>query len=143
MSPYQPYPRHRHGHPTLTIAVTTIASGHSVDHVHLVQYKPRVLVSQIWNVIVISMYREHLLSINHVQKLLYHQTNKGFKGSFRVFPPGSEAECQILFFTQSLTKALPKVLLVDAMLDYTEKEEPHNDGGEPHLYFAVTPPQGR
>ena len=28
-----------------------------------VKYKPRVLISQIWNVTVISMYREHLLSI--------------------------------------------------------------------------------
>lgn len=38
-----------------------------------VKYKPKVLVSQIWNAIVISMYREHLLSIDHVQRLLYHQ----------------------------------------------------------------------
>ncbi|EGG00692.1 family 48 glycosyltransferase [Melampsora larici-populina 98AG31] len=35
------------------------------------RYKPKVLVSQIWNVIIISMYYEHLLSINHVQCLLY------------------------------------------------------------------------
>ena len=28
-----------------------------------VKYKPRVLISQIWNATVISMYREHLLSI--------------------------------------------------------------------------------
>jgi 1,3-beta-glucan synthase len=38
-----------------------------------IKYKPKVLISQIWNAIVISMYREHLLSIDHVQKLLYHQ----------------------------------------------------------------------
>lgn len=38
-----------------------------------VKYKPKVLVSQIWNAIIISMYREHLLSIDHVQRLLYHQ----------------------------------------------------------------------
>ena len=64
---------------------------------------------------------EHLLSIDHVQKLLYHQVDagiggrrslhappffvshneKGFKGKF--FPPGSEAECCILFFAQFLT----------------------------------------
>jgi hypothetical protein len=61
-------------------------------------------------VIIISMYREHLLSIQHVQKLLYHQVetgqngrrslrappffisqnDKGRKGEF--FPRGSEAE---------------------------------------------------
>lgn len=38
-----------------------------------VKYKPKVLVSQVWNAIIISMYREHLLSIDHVQRLLYHQ----------------------------------------------------------------------
>jgi 1,3-beta-glucan synthase len=40
-----------------------------------IKYKPKVLISQIWNAIVISMYREHLLSIDHVQKLLYHQVH--------------------------------------------------------------------
>ena len=40
-----------------------------------IKYKPKVLISQIWNAIVISMYREHLLSIDHVQKLLYHQVS--------------------------------------------------------------------
>lgn len=40
-----------------------------------IKYKPKVLISQIWNAIVISMYREHLLAIDHVQKLLYHQVN--------------------------------------------------------------------
>ncbi|KAH9024134.1 hypothetical protein EDB84DRAFT_447415 [Lactarius hengduanensis] len=40
-----------------------------------VRYKPKVLVSQIWNAIIFSMYREHLLSIDHVQKLLYHQAD--------------------------------------------------------------------
>jgi 1,3-beta-glucan synthase len=33
--------------------------------------KPKVLCSQIWNAIIISMYREHFLSADHVQKLLY------------------------------------------------------------------------
>jgi hypothetical protein len=28
------------------------------------KYKPKVLVSQVWNAIIISMYREHLLSID-------------------------------------------------------------------------------
>jgi 1,3-beta-glucan synthase len=84
------------------------------------RYKPKVLVSQIWNAIIISMYREHLLSIDHVQRLLYHQVpsenegkrtlrapmffisqeDKGLKSEF--FPPGSEAERRISFFAQSL-----------------------------------------
>ncbi|KAJ7846114.1 1,3-beta-glucan synthase component-domain-containing protein [Mycena olivaceomarginata] len=90
-----------------------------------VKYHPKVLVSQIWNAIIISMYREHLLSIEHVQKLLYHQVdtgdagkrNKGFKGEF--FPPGSEAERRISFFAQSLTTAVPQPLPVDAMPTFT------------------------
>ncbi|KDQ54489.1 glycosyltransferase family 48 protein, partial [Jaapia argillacea MUCL 33604] len=45
-----------------------------------VKYKPKILVSQIWNAIIISMYREHILSIDHVQKLLYHQVNSGTDG---------------------------------------------------------------
>ncbi|KZV72587.1 glycosyltransferase family 48 protein [Peniophora sp. CONT] len=101
-----------------------------------VKYKPKVLVSQIWNAIIISMYREHLLSIDHVQKLLYHQvdtadghrtlrappffiaqTDGSYKGDF--FPPGSEAERRISFFAQSLTTALPEALPVDAMPTFT------------------------
>jgi 1,3-beta-glucan synthase len=101
------------------------------------KYKPKVLVSQIWNAIIISMYREHLLSIDHVQKLLYHQlespqsgrrslrapaffisqSDKGFKGEF--FPPGSEAERRISFFAQSLTTATPDPLPVAAMPTFT------------------------
>lgn len=38
-----------------------------------IRYKPKVLCSQIWNAIVISMYREHLVSVDHVQRLLYQQ----------------------------------------------------------------------
>ncbi|KAJ7777936.1 1,3-beta-glucan synthase [Mycena maculata] len=102
-----------------------------------VKYHPKVLVSQIWNAIIISMYREHLLSIDHVQKLLYHQVDtgdvgkrslrappffisqgdKGFKGEF--FPPGSEAERRISFFAQSLTTEVPQPLPVDAMPTFT------------------------
>jgi hypothetical protein len=75
--------------------------------------------------IALSMYREHLLSIDHVQKRLYHQvdtpdgrrslrappffvaqTDKGFKGSS--FPLGSEAERRISLFARSLATALPE-----------------------------------
>ena len=94
-------------------------------------------MSQIWNAIIISMYREHLLSIEHVQKLLYHQvdvaqdgrrslrapaffisqSDKTFSGEF--FTPGSEAERRISFFAQSLTTAVPEPLPVDAMPTFT------------------------
>jgi 1,3-beta-glucan synthase len=101
-----------------------------------VKYKPKVLVSQIWNAVIISMYREHLLSIDNVQRLLYHQTDgpdgrrtlrappfftnndgKGFKGNF--FPAGGEAERRISFFASSLTTAIPEPLPVDAMPTFT------------------------
>ncbi|GAA5921599.1 hypothetical protein JCM1841_000147 [Sporobolomyces salmonicolor] len=102
-----------------------------------VKYKPKVLVSQVWNAIIISMYREHLVSIDHVQRLLYHQVpseqdgkrtlrapmffisqdDKGLKAEF--FPPGSEAARRISFFAQSLTTAIPEPLGVDAMPTFT------------------------
>ena len=95
------------------------------------------LVSQIWNLIN-SMYRRHLLSIDHVQQLPYHQVlsdtnterrmlralaffmsegDRGFKRYF--FPHGSEAMRRILFFAQSLTTHIPEPLLVDSMLMFT------------------------
>lgn len=94
----------------------------------------QVLVSQIWNAVIISMYREHLLSIDHVQRLLYHQVDgqdgrrtlrappfftsqANFKGNF--FPSGGEAERRISFFASSLTTALPEPLPVDAMPTFT------------------------
>lgn len=102
-----------------------------------VKYKPKVLVSQVWNAVIISMYREHLLSIDHVQKLLYHQVqsdtdgrrtlrappffisqgDKNMQGEF--FPPGSEAARRISFFAQSLTTTIPEPLPVDAMPTFT------------------------
>ena len=83
------------------------------------------------------MYREHLLSIEHVQKLLYHQVDSGAGGrrSLRAppffmaqadkkykaefFPPGSEAERRISFFAQSLTTEIPQPIPVDAMPTFT------------------------
>ena len=102
-----------------------------------VKYKPKVLVSQVWNAVIISMYREHLLSIDHVQRLLYHQVqadahnkrtlrapsffisqgDKGVKTEF--FPRGSEAERRISFFAQSLTTAMPEPIPVDSMPTFT------------------------
>ncbi|KAJ7242038.1 1,3-beta-glucan synthase [Mycena rebaudengoi] len=106
------------------------------------KYKPKVLVSQIWNAIIISMYREHLLSIDHVQRLLYHQVDNpngrrslrappffissgvttgmkkgGASGEF--FPQNSEAERRISFFAQSLTTDLPATIPVEAMPTFT------------------------
>ncbi|KAF5380941.1 hypothetical protein D9615_003945 [Tricholomella constricta] len=100
-----------------------------------IKYKPKVLVSQIWNAVIISMYREHLLSIDHVQRLLYHQvdgpdghrtlrappffTNQDGSGSNNFFPAGGEAERRISFFASSLTTSFPEPLPVDAMPTFT------------------------
>ena len=83
------------------------------------------------------MYREHLLSIEHVQKLLYHQvdvgqdgrrslrapaffisqSDKGFRGQF--FTRASQAESRISFFAQSLTTPVPEPLPLDAIPTFT------------------------
>ncbi|OBT68962.1 1,3-beta-glucan synthase [Pseudogymnoascus sp. 23342-1-I1] len=102
-----------------------------------IKYKPKVLISQIWNAIVISMYREHLLAIDHVQKLLYHQVPSEQEGkrtlraptffvsqedhSFQTefFPSQSEAERRISFFAQSLSTPIPEPLPVDNMPTFT------------------------
>jgi len=102
-----------------------------------IKYKPKVLISQIWNAVVISMYREHLLAIDHVQKLLYHQVPSEQEGkrtlraptffvsqedhSFKTefFPAHSEAERRISFFAQSLSTPIPEPLPVDNMPTFT------------------------
>lgn len=102
-----------------------------------IKYKPKVLISQIWNAVVISMYREHLLAIDHVQKLLYHQVPSEVEGkrtlrapTFFVaqddnqidseyFPPNSEAERRISFFAQSLSTPIPEPVPVDNMPTFT------------------------
>ncbi|KAJ8489645.1 hypothetical protein ONZ45_g13510 [Pleurotus djamor] len=97
------------------------------------KYRPKVLVSQLWNAIIISMYREHLLSIEHVQKLLYHQVD-GDNGrrSLRAppffmsqsstsdfFPRNGEAERRISFFAHSLSLDIPAPLPIEAMPTFT------------------------
>ncbi|OWB84868.1 hypothetical protein B5S33_g3524 [[Candida] boidinii] len=102
-----------------------------------IKYKPKVLISQVWNAVVISMYREHLLAIDHVQKLLYHQVPSEVEGkrtlrapTFFVsqddnnfetefFPKNSEAERRISFFAQSLATPIPEPLPVDNMPTFT------------------------
>ncbi|EUC54004.1 1,3-beta-glucan synthase [Rhizoctonia solani AG-3 Rhs1AP] len=88
-----------------------------------VKYKPKVLVTQVWNAVIISMYREHLLSIDHVQKLLYHQALSDTDGRDKLqgefFPPGGEAARRISYFAQSVTTTIPEPLPVDAMPTFT------------------------
>ncbi|KAJ2782842.1 1,3-beta-D-glucan synthase [Coemansia javaensis] len=102
-----------------------------------VKYKPKVLCSQIWNAIVISMYREHLLSVDHVQKLLYQQVSSDEDGKRTLKPPAffvaqddaafnqefypshSEAERRVSFFAQSLSSVLPEPVPVENMPTFT------------------------
>ncbi|RSM07000.1 1,3-beta-glucan synthase component FKS1 [Fusarium ambrosium] len=102
-----------------------------------IKYKPKVLVSQVWNAIIISMYREHLLSIEHVQKLLYHQVPSEEIGKrtlraptffvaqgdhwfdSQYFPKNGEAERRISFFAQSLSTPIPEPMAVDSMPTFT------------------------
>ncbi|KAF9584182.1 1,3-beta-D-glucan synthase [Lunasporangiospora selenospora] len=101
------------------------------------KFKPKVLCSQVWNAIVISMYREHLLSIEHVQRLLYQQvtTENDNKRTLKAptffvaqedtslqtefYPQHSEAERRITFFAQSLSTSIPESLPVDQMPTFT------------------------
>ena len=102
-----------------------------------IKYKPKVLISQVWNAIVISMYREHLLAIDHVQRLLYHQVPSEIEGKRTLraptffasqddnnfdteyFPRNSEAERRISFFAQSLATPILEPLPVDNMPTFT------------------------
>ncbi|KAK9717512.1 1,3-beta-D-glucan synthase [Basidiobolus ranarum] len=108
----------------------------SIDDMEL-KYQPKVLCSQIWNAIVISMYRDHLLSVEHVQKLLYQQVVSSEGGrttlkapkffvshedtSFKTeyFPNGSDAERRFSFFAQSLSTPLPETIPVENMPTFT------------------------
>ncbi|ORX89476.1 1,3-beta-glucan synthase [Basidiobolus meristosporus CBS 931.73] len=108
----------------------------SIDDMEL-KYQPKVLCSQIWNAIVISMYRDHLLSVEHVQKLLYQQVTSSEGGrstlkapsffishedtSFKTeyFPKGSDAERRVSFFAQSLSTPLPETIPVENMPTFT------------------------
>ncbi|KAI0243644.1 1,3-beta-D-glucan synthase [Massospora cicadina] len=102
-----------------------------------IKLRPKMLCSQIWNAIVISMYRDHLISIDHVQKLLYQQVASDIEGKKKLkpptffvaqedtglnaefYPPGSEAERRISFFASSLSTVIPEPLPVENMPTFT------------------------
>lgn len=100
--------------------------------------KGKYLVSQVWNSVIISMYREHLLSIEHVQKLIYKQiatpgTEEGYtlkEPTFFVsqedmtmkstlFYDQSEALRRITFFAQSLSTPMREIGPTDTMPSFT------------------------
>lgn len=108
----------------------------------------KLACSQMWNAIVISMYREHLLSNHNLQMLLYHwrpgsnndndnkeeegeeqpeqEANVGAPAFFdpstktdECFPPYSEAERRFSFFAQSLSTDMPAPCPVSQMPTFT------------------------
>lgn len=102
------------------------------------KFKPKILVSQIWNAVVISMYREHLISIDHVQRLLFQQVESTFHEgralksptfflaqddsnfkSMEFFPRNSEARRRISFFAQSLSTPITEPIPVECMPTFT------------------------
>lgn len=99
------------------------------------------LVCLVWNSIILSMYREHLISIDQVNKLIYQQITldggEQKEGNF-IRPPlffifqddssmnmhdfftcSKEAERRISFFAQSLSSPLPEPVPVLAMPAFT------------------------
>lgn len=103
-----------------------------------VKYDSIFLISQIWNALIISLYREHLLSQDQAQKMIYSlvpdETNGGMalraptfflyqddsgKEITDFFVPNSEAERRISFFAQSLSSSIPEPIPVEAMPQFT------------------------
>lgn len=102
------------------------------------KYKPKIVISQVWNAILVSMYREHLISIEHLQKLLFQkvssvtsdktilrspnffiaQDDSTFK-SLSFFPSNSDAKRRISFFAQSLSTPILEPVPIDCMPSFT------------------------
>jgi 1,3-beta-glucan synthase len=99
----------------------------------------RMACSQMWNAIIISMYRDHLLSVTNLQSLLYQvQVDEDKDGiisrelqpppifdpsiAFKMkdyFPQHSEAERRLSFFAQSLSTQIPLPCSVQTMPTFT------------------------
>lgn len=103
-----------------------------------IKYKPKILISQVWNALIISMYREHLLSIDHVQKLLFQQVDSPYTdkktlrtpsffqsqddstlNSVQLFPRNSEAQRRLSFFAQSLSTHIHDPIPIECMPTFT------------------------
>jgi 1,3-beta-glucan synthase len=99
----------------------------------------RMACSQMWNAIIISMYRDHLLSATNLQSLLYQvQVDEDKDGIIKrelqapaifdptipfkmkdYFPQYSEAERRLSFFAQSLSTEIPLPCSVQKMPTFT------------------------
>lgn len=90
------------------------------------------MISRIWNLIVIAMYRDHLLSIEQVQSLIFDGSTGGQGGeptffgsledgshSLSFFKGSQEAERRIAFFAQSLTLPIPEAREIKTMASFS------------------------
>jgi 1,3-beta-glucan synthase len=99
-------------------------------------FRSKILVSQVWNAIIIAMYREHLLSLEHVQRLIYQQVTQVDPNGGQIvtlkepnffmsqedeimksplFESQSEAQRRITYFAQSLSTPMPDPVPVAMM----------------------------
>ncbi|KAG0173582.1 1,3-beta-D-glucan synthase [Apophysomyces sp. BC1034] len=116
----------------IRIFVKLLATAHSE-----VSGSQNELCAQVWNAIVIAMYREHLLTMEQTEKILYQQTGSVSEGDSKIKPPpffisqedtafkteyfprGGEAERRMHFFAQSLTTPMPQPQPVESMPSFT------------------------
>lgn len=100
--------------------------------------KAKYLVSQVWDSVIISMYREHLLSLDNVQKLIYKEvpipgrdnefslqeppffvSQEDLSVKSALFYQNSEAQRRITFFAQSLSTPMPDPCLIGSMPSFS------------------------
>lgn len=90
------------------------------------------MVARIWNLVIVAMYRDHFLSIEQVQKLLYDNISggSGMEPPFFVsqedsarnltfFGRDSEAQRRIAFFAQALTLSMPDAREIGALPSFS------------------------
>ncbi|CAO3617671.1 unnamed protein product [Cunninghamella echinulata] len=76
-------------------------------------YLRKMACSQMWNAIVISMYREHLLSINNLQWLMYKVYNKSEMDDAIATPTMEDSESTTATTTSSSTRGLARPAIFD------------------------------
>lgn len=98
--------------------------------------KSKFLVLQVWNLVIIAMYREHLLCLEHVQKLIYKQivdadgslvlkeptffvSQEDSSMKLTLFYETSDAQRRITFFAQSLATPMPDTTSTHLMPCFT------------------------
>ncbi|CDK28543.1 unnamed protein product [Kuraishia capsulata CBS 1993] len=103
---------------------------------HDKDYRPNLLIFQIWNAIMHSMHRDHLISREHLARLLFTQTTNeqgeievkvpsffvsqgDTSKTFNYFFANSEGERRISFFAQSLSTPIPEPGPINEMPTFT------------------------